>query len=166
MKTASPCSFWQIFIERIVAYTRAIHRMNSESSQNIQPSRSAQASAVVAPVFPHPVKDPPTKEGQTQNQTKKDRSSKSNKKPEQSSASPDSIVCISCGRKGHTREKCFGSKHPNFNSTKEKAWAEHDTTPYDVLSFKKQLSGKDLPQEHLEEMGKLLSQAYLVFQLF
>ena len=53
----------------------------------------------------------------------------------------------------------FGSKHPDFNSWKEskngKAWAEHDTTPYNVLPFKKQFSKEDQPQEHLDEMGKL-----------
>jgi hypothetical protein len=144
--------------------------MNSKSSQNIQQSRSAQASAVAFPVVHPSVKVPPTKEVQTQNQMKKDRSSKSNKKPEHSSASPDSNICKSCGRQGHTREKCFGSKHPDFNSTKDswkeskkgKTWAEHDTTPYDVLPFKKQLSGEYLPQEHLDEMGKLYSSRLVV----
>jgi hypothetical protein len=58
-----------------------------------------------SPCFFSPVKVPPIKEGLTQIQTKKDRSSKLNKKSEQSSASPNSNICKGCGRKGHIREK-------------------------------------------------------------
>jgi hypothetical protein len=161
-----------------VNFARNIHSISSQSSQNIQPNKEEKASDKASQVSSAAAKIPRTKESSVQTQTqsqsksKKDNNpSKTKPKSENDSANSSITIFKGCGRKGHNKDKCVQSKHPDFNSTKDtwkeskkgKAWAEHTISSHDVLPFKQQLSSEELPQEHLDEIDKLYIEPPLCF---
>ena len=157
------CETWYEFRGRLVNYTRAVHRVKSHGRQYVQPSPEEKEAAKLAKSgVASPVCSSPSKEAQTQPK-KVTQPSKANQQSDTKSANQGTTPCQGCGRTGHTREKCALSKHPDFNSANQTwkaskngvAWAGHATYPSQQLPFRRQLSGEELPQEHLDAIGKL-----------